>query len=316
MTFRGGAVGALLCAALTAGCAHLPFAPSGGERLMQDVRVLAADDMQGRLVGTQGSARARAYILERLKQEGVRPMASGWTQPFSFTTKKEPDRVQNGVNLVGWVRGGGHPDQYIVVSAHYDHLGVRDGQIYNGADDNASGVAGMLEVARRLKDRRPDHSVIFVAFDGEEEGLKGAQAFVATPPVPLARIAFNLNLDMISRLDRGEIYAVGTWQYPMLRAPLEQLARGAKVKLLFGRDRPQDTGADHWVELSDQEPFYKAGVPFIFFSVDDHPDYHKPTDDPDRIPAPYFREAVRLIGATFRMVDKMDLAALKAEPHQ
>jgi len=318
MRLRVAAAAAALClSALAAGCMHIampefsPDRPRGG-RLMDDVRALASDDMQGRMVDTKGSIKARAYILNRLKQEGVQGLPGGWLQSFNFATRKAPDTPLQGVNVMGWVRGRVHPDQFIVVSAHYDHLGVRDGEIYNGADDNASGVAGMLDLAHRLRGHAPRYSVLFVAFDGEEEGLKGAEAFVANPPVPMSQIVFNLNLDMISRLDKGEMYAVGTYQFPVFRPVLERAAQGSKVHLLFGRDTPQDTEENHWVELSDQDAFYKAGVPFVFFSVDDHPDYHRPTDDPERIPVPFFEAAAQLVADSFKLIDKMDLAAVKA----
>lgn len=308
------ALAAIGIAASLSACIHTsPDRPEGG-RLMDDVRVLSADDMEGRLVGSRGGIKARGWILNRLKQEGVRPFPSGWMQSFTFTPERGADEVR-GVNVVGYVPGRRHPDQFIVVSAHYDHMGVEDGQIYNGADDNASGVAGMLDIAHRLRGHAPDHSVIFVALDGEEEGLKGAEAFVARPPIPVERMVLNVNLDMIARLDKGEIYAVGAYQFPALKPALERAAQGSKVTLLFGRDRPVDKGRDNWVALSDQQPFYAAGVPFIFFSVDDHADYHRPSDDPERIPVPFFEAGMKLIADAFWQLDAMDLAAVRAGPH-
>lgn len=315
MTLRFAATLAAIgfSAALSA-CIHIsPDRPDGG-RLMDDVRALSADEMQGRMVDTKGSVKARGWILNRLKQEGVRPLPSGWMQTFNFASADGQGLVQ-GVNVMGYVRGRRHPDQFIVISAHYDHMGVENGQIFNGADDNASGVAGMLDIAHRLRGHAPEHSVIFVALDGEEEGLKGAEAFVARPPVPVERMVLNLNLDMIARLDKGEIYAVGAYQFPALKPALERAAQGSKVTLLFGRDRPEDKGRNNWVNLSDQQPFYAAGVPFVFFSVDDHADYHTPSDDPERIPIPFFEAGVQLIADAFWQFDAMDLTAVRAGPH-
>ncbi len=299
---------ALAAASLLAACATLPT-PDAGERLMRDVRVLAADDMGGRATGREGAAMARVHVLRRFRQAGLRPGPAGWEQPFAFTTKGG-DTV-HGVNLVGMVRGRSRPGEFIVVTAHYDHEGVVEGEIYNGADDNASGVASLFELARRLRAKPPEHSVLFVALDAEEMGLKGAEAFVAEPPVPVAAMRLNINLDMISRLDTGEIWAVGTHPYPGLRAPLEAVAARSKVKLSFGRDRPEDKGRMNWVNLSDQEPFHRAGVPFVFFSVDDHPDYHRPTDDADRIPVEAYAAAVETIVDAFRTLDAMDLTGVR-----
>lgn len=308
-TLRVAATAALL---LAAGCVHIsPDRPRGG-RLMDDVRVLSADDMQGRQTDTKGSIKARNYVLRRFRQEGLRPLPSGWLQPFRFTPKDGIER--QGVNVMGFVRGTRRPGQVIVVTAHYDHVGVGDdGQIHNGADDNASGVAALFEMAHRLKSRRPEHSILFVALDAEEYGLRGARAFMANPPVPVEAMALNINLDMVSRIDKGELYAVGTYQFPALKPVLEEAARGSKVALLFGRDRPQDTGRDNWVPLSDQEPFYRAGVPFVFFSVDDHADYHAPTDDPERIPVPFFEAGVELIARALFRFDAMDLSVLRTQ---
>jgi len=308
---RLAALAGLLLA--TTACAGLPnlLSPDGrrAERLMADVRVLAADDMQGRLVGTEGSARARRYIIRRFAELGLQPgAAGGWTQGFAFA---EEGAEFAGTNVIGVARGRSRPDDYIVVTAHYDHMGVVDGEVMNGADDNASGVAALFELARQLRRRRPEHSVLFVALDAEEQGLKGAEAFVRSPPVPLDRLRLNINLDMISRSDSGEFWAVGTTQYPRLRPPLEQVARRAPVKLRFGRDRPEDKGRDNWVDLSDQAAFHAAGVPFVYFSIDDHPDYHRPTDDPERMHVRFYQGAVATVLDALRTFDRMDLRTLK-----
>ena len=125
-----------------------------------------------------------------------------------------------------------------VVSAHYDHLGIRDGVIYPGADDNASGVAVLLELAAYCRKNPFRRSIVFAAFDAEEGGLNGARAFVASPPIAKDRIALNVNLDMVSRSDKREIYIAGTFHTPDLKAPLEKVAKTARVKVLFGHDRP------------------------------------------------------------------------------
>ena len=115
--------------------------------------------MEGRLPGTAGGAKARAYILRRYKEAGIQPIGESFERPFSFGGRRTATD-QNGVNIVGVVRGRRAPDRYIVISAHFDHLGVRDGQIFNGADDNASGVAALLAVAARLSANPPEHSMV------------------------------------------------------------------------------------------------------------------------------------------------------------
>lgn len=275
-------------------------------QLLDDVRILSADDMEGRGTGTPGGERARNYIVGRLDALGVAAPMMGRLQPWEIQGRtREGPKTFNGVNILGVIPGTRRADRYIVVSAHYDHVGVNDGQIYNGADDNASGVATMLDIAARLKREAPEHSVIFVAFDGEERGLLGAKHFVEAPPVPLESIAMNLNFDMTARAETdGKLWVTGTYQHPQFRSILEAVPANGAVSLAFGKDTPQDTGADNWVEASDQGAFFKAGVPFLYLGVDYHPDYHRPSDDFERITPSVFISATELSWASFRALDR------------
>ncbi len=184
-----------------------------------------------------------------------------------------------------------------VVSAHYDHLGVRDGVVYPGADDNASGVAVILEVAAYCQKNPFRRSIVFAAFDAEEGGLNGARVFVAKPPVPKERIALNVNLDMVSRSDKREIFVAGTYHTPSLKPPLEAVAKRAPITVLFGHDRPKAMagGVDDWTNQSDHGPFHAAKIPFVYFGVEDHADYHKPTDTADKINRGFFVDVAETI---------------------
>lgn len=276
------------------------------DQLMADVRILSADDMEGRDTGAPGGERARAYIVSRLEALGVAAPPMGRLQPFEAQGRtREGPKTFNGVNVLGLIEGTRTPDRYIVITAHYDHVGTNGGQIYNGADDNASGVATMLEIAARLKDSKPEHSVIFVAFDGEERGLLGAKHFVQAPPVPLSSIAMNLNFDMVARAETdGFLWVTGTYQHPTFRPILETIPANGAVSLAFGKDTPQDTGEDNWVEASDQGAFFDAQVPFLYLGVNYHPDYHRPSDDFERITPSVFQSAVELSWAAFQALDQ------------
>ncbi|MEG2499209.1 M20/M25/M40 family metallo-hydrolase, partial [Brevundimonas sp.] len=161
-------------------------------QLMDDLRILSADDMQGRDTGTEGGAKARTYIVNRLEAMGIAPSSMGRLQPWEAQGRShDGPKTFNGTNILGVIPGTRVSDKYIVITAHYDHVGVHDGQVYNGADDNASGVATMLELAKRLKANPPEHNVLIVALDGEERGLLGAKEFVEAPPVPLSSMAMN-----------------------------------------------------------------------------------------------------------------------------
>jgi Zn-dependent M28 family amino/carboxypeptidase len=263
-------------------------------RLLEDVRTLSADAMEGRGAGTKGGALARAYVERRFNDAGLAPLWSSFEQPFEL-----PSKDGKGVNLVGYVKGTKYPERFIVVSAHYDHLGVRNGQVYNGADDNASGVAVLLQLAAHYGGAvRPEHSLIFAALDAEEIGLVGARELVKKLQAEKRDVALDVNLDMVGHSERGELYASGTFYTPALRPALERLAAGAPIKLLLGHDRPEQ-GHDDWTNQSDQYAFHKAGIPFIYFGVEDHKDYHKPTDDFDTLTRDFF------IGAAETILDSL-----------
>jgi hypothetical protein len=273
------------------------------EQLIADVRTLAHDSMEGRRPGTPGGERARTYLRARFEELGVVPVGhDGFEHPFDFTPRGGDSQLR-GVNFVGMVRGTTHADRYIVVTAHYDHLGIRDGEIYNGADDNASGTGALLGLARYFAGAPPEHSIVFVAFDAEEMGLQGARAFVDAPPVPRQQILLNVNMDMISRNENDELYAVGTWHYPWLRPAIEAATADAPVTVRFGHDSPDLPPGDDWTLASDHGPFHQAGIPFIYFGVEDHPDYHQPTDTFENIDPDFYVRAVETIRRVLRSLD-------------
>jgi Zn-dependent M28 family amino/carboxypeptidase len=191
-----------------------------------------------------------------------------------------------------------------VVTAHYDHVGVQNGTIYNGADDNASGTAALLVIADELRRNPPEHSVIIAALDAEEAGLSGARAFVDAPPVPPTTIRANLNLDMVGRNEAGELWAAGTFHYPQLLPLVQEVAQRAPVKLRIGHDRPGVIGEDDWTMLSDHGPFHAKRIPFLYLGVEDHADYHKPTDDAERIEPGFYGRAVATVIALLRELDE------------
>jgi glutamate carboxypeptidase len=277
-----------------------PAAKVDANRLAQDASALSAPEMEGRLTGSPGNKRAQAYIVERFRAIGLKAEAGGYEQKFSFSQgagRGRPTKLEfpDATNLIGTVEGAKQPDRYVVVSAHYDHLGVRNGQMHPGADDNASGVAAMLAAAAWFAKHRPARSILFVAFDGEEQGLQGARHFVRAPPVPLAHIRTVINLDMVGRGDKNEIFVAGTRHYPQLKDAVVAAAKHRSIDVRFGHDAPGGPPGDDWTQSSDHGPFHSAGVPFLYFGVEDHADYHKPTDSADKIPVKFFAEAANVI---------------------
>jgi Zn-dependent M28 family amino/carboxypeptidase len=283
-------------------------APITADELMSTVRRLASPEFEGRRTGTPGGLRARAWVQERFKSAGLGPLgrepgvavrapAGQDTYLFPFS-----DATVEGANVAGACAGKRPEAAKMIVSAHYDHEGMRNGAMYAGADDNASGVAVLIALAERCRTQPFSRTLIFVAFDAEERGFRGSRAFVQSPPLPLSEIALNVNLDMVARGDKGELYAAGTHPYPQFRKPLEAVAARSPIRLLLGHDRPTD-GKDDWTMQSDHGPFHKAGVPFVYFGVEDHPDYHRSTDTPDKIDPKFFAAAANTILDAVRTLD-------------
>ncbi|WAC40296.1 M20/M25/M40 family metallo-hydrolase [Pedobacter sp. SL55] len=204
----------ILPLALQLGCGSVKEVKTANTQLLKDVEILSSDEYEGRKSGTKGSELSRVYLVKRLKQIGLEahPELGKYEQNFDI---KGRNSITKGVNLISYVKG--KTDDVIVVSAHYDHIGIINNEIYNGADDNASGVAALLSFAKYFKENQPNNTIIFALFDAEEMGLQGAKAFVANPPVALNKIKLNINMDMISHNDKGELYAVGTFKYPELK---------------------------------------------------------------------------------------------------
>jgi len=243
-------------------------------QLLNDVKTLSADSMQGRKSCTAGSRKAQRYILAAFQENNLRAFNGSFKQIFSFSTRSV--KCDSAANLIGYFPGM-VSSHCLVVSAHYDHLGVINGQIYPGADDNASGVAALLAIMDYFSRQQPRHTLIFAVFDGEESGLLGARAFVNNLPVDGKKIALNVNLDMVSRNDKNELYVAGAYHYPFLKPYLEKIARISALKLRLGHDRGENS-ADNWTGASDHAPFHEMGIPFAYFGVEDHRDYHRPTD--------------------------------------
>jgi len=293
----------LICAALVV----ISVTPAGVQtatidsaQLLRDLATLAADDMEGRLPGTPGGAKARAYIVRRFKEAGIQAIGDAYERPFAFRGRGDSSD-RSGVNIVGVVRGNREPGRFLVVTAHFDHLGVRNGQVFNGADDNASGVAVLLAVAARLSATTPVHSVVFAALDAEESGLNGSKAFMSDPPVARDAIVMNVNLDMVARDEKNVLFATGTFQYPFLKGYLKDVAR-PPVVLRLGHDGT-NAREDDWTKDSDHYPFHEAGIPFIYFGVEDEAQHHKATDDAETVTKEFFIGAANTILASIRTFD-------------
>ena len=292
--------------------------------LLSDARTLSGPAMQGRQVGTTGGKLARGYLLQRFRDVGLQPIGASFEQPFTFKPGRgirfwrakfwEAAKPVSGVNLVGRIQGSAEPDAVILVTAHYDHLGIRRGKLYPGADDNASGVAAMLAVARYFRAHPPRHTVVFAAFDAEESGSRGSAAFVDQPSVPVASMLVDVNFDMVSRNDDGEIYVTGLYHYPHLRPIVDKVRATSVPTILYGHDRPGlYRGQEDWTDQSDQGSFHAKGIPFLYFGVADHDDYHRPSDTFEHIQPAFFTAVTDAAIDVIAALDAADTAQLRRE---
>jgi Zn-dependent M28 family amino/carboxypeptidase len=260
--------------------------------LLDDLRTLSSDAMEGRAMGTAGGMRARSFVRTRMRESGVAPFGGTYDQPIASSGQGGAP-ARTGANVVGVIRGATRPDRYLVMSAHYDHVGIRDGEIYNGADDNASGAAALFAIARYFSRHPLASSLIVAAFDGEEDGLIGSRAFVRAPPVDRKAIIVDINADMIGRDPKDRLYVVGTIRQPALKPIVDRIAKTAPVRLLQGHEG-RGTGED-WTEDSDHFAFLEAGIPALYFGVEDYEHLHKPSDDFETIDQAFYVHAVETL---------------------
>jgi hypothetical protein len=273
------------------------------EALRTHVATLASPAFEGR-AGAQGGRKAAEYVAEALRRLKLEPLFDGrYTQEIVEGTTGEV----LGRN-VGALLPGSDPalrDEWVIVSAHFDHLGVRGGVLYPGADDDASGVAMLLETARCLAEspQKPRRSVLFVGFDLEEIGLWGSRYFAAHAPVPLDRVALFVTADMIGRSLGGvcdrHVFIMGTEYAPGLRPWIERAATDDALKLGI-------IGTDMVGTRSDYGPFRARNIPYLFFSTGENPCYHTPQDVPETLDYPKLHAITRLILGVVRQAATAD----------
>lgn len=270
----------------------------GANSLLEDVKTLSSDAYQGRKTGTDGAALARTYLKKRLSELGLSNY--GGLQHFEqpFKAKDRTGKMVDAKNLIAYIPG--KSPEIIVISGHYDHLGVINEEIYNGADDNASGVAAMLNIAAHYKKSKPDHTLVFAFFDAGELDWQGSGYFVDHAPFDLKKVLLNVNLDMISHNEKNELYAAGTFTNPQLKKYLTHTQ--PNVKIMLGHDNPE-FNVDDWTNQSDQGAFHAKGIPFLYFGVEDHKDYHKASDKFENIQPAFFIDAAEAI---LEIVDNVD----------
>jgi hypothetical protein len=262
--------------------------------LQNHVNVLANDTLEGRMAGSRGGRAAAGYLAKEFERLKLKPAGvnGSYFQPFDNQCR----------NLLAMIEGSDPvlKQQVIVVGAHYDHVGYGNaqnsygpiGRIHNGADDNASGVATLLELGEALMqlEPRPKRSILLALWDNEESGLWGSKHWLANPTVPLKQVPLAFNLDMVGRLRKGKLEVLGSRTAAGLREIVSRQNTSSAVILDFNWDMKSD---------SDHHPFFERNVPVLMMHTGLHEDYHRPSDDAERVNAPGMQEIARLL---FRLV--------------
>lgn len=261
------------------------------KNIKAEVTYLASDALKGRGTSSPEELVAAEYIAKHFKELGLKPFGSSYLRPYTYKKNRNPHdtstvnlKEQTANNVVGFLDNGAR--HTIVVGAHYDHLGLGhdhnsldanpEGKIHNGADDNASGTAGVIELARHFsanKQKEP-FNFLFICFSGEELGLIGSKKWCETPDIPLDQINYMVNMDMIGRLNDSTkklvVYGVGT--SPVFVPLIDSIASGFNIK--------EDSSG---IGPSDQTSFYLKDIPVLHFFTGQHSDYHKPSDDANKV---------------------------------
>jgi len=271
--------------------------------LMKDMTEIASPAMEGRGTPSRGLNKAADYIQAQFVSAGLLA-AHGQTyrQWYVPNSKKGSEaRADEASNIIGLIEGTERKDEYVVFSAHYDHEGIKDGKVYPGADDNGSGTVALMELARLFsmaadEGKRPKRSVAFIAFSGEEQGLGGSGYFAENPYFPLEKVSAVINMDMIGRIggkyvgEKDSLNYVFVLGEDRLSSDLKPLVDSANLHIGLNLDRSRKNS----FMQSDQYSFAKKGVPAIFLYNGPHPDYHKPTDTPDKIRYSLLMKRIRL----------------------
>ncbi|WOT05568.1 M28 family peptidase [Shewanella youngdeokensis] len=257
-------------------------------QLSADIHKLASDEFSGRKTNSAGAALTRSYLINRFQQIGIAPWLGTFQHEFQYSVSFANNK---GVNIAGVVLAPQPTQQWRIITAHYDHLGSKGSRIFHGADDNASGVAALLQIAQQAVAQPRLVNILFVATDAEEAGLHGAYALVGkfksnhTEP-QIEQIELAINLDMIGRpTTRKAIYIEGTRHFESYEQLQQSMTAINQLCIRTRQPRSFDGSviSSPVLQASDHYPMHKAGIPWLYFGVPAHRDYHKPSDTAEKI---------------------------------
>jgi hypothetical protein len=268
------------------------------EEIKKHLTIIASDEMEGRETGSPGQKKAGNYIIEQYKKNNI-PFPKGATEyyqpvPASFLNAQYNENLPDSENIWAYIEGSEKPEEVVVLSAHYDHVGIINGNIYNGADDDGSGTVAIMEIAKafakaKKEGKGPKRSILILHVTGEEHGLHGSRFYSQNPLFDLKNTVADINIDMIGRRDdkhknsNNYVYVIGA---DRLSTDLDVICKTVNktylnLKLDYTYNDPKDP--NHFYERSDHYNFAKYGIPSVFLFNGVHDDYHQATDDVDKI---------------------------------
>jgi hypothetical protein len=260
--------------------------------------IVAADSMEGRETGSEGQKKAGKYLISQYQKNDIsypKPAQSFYqTVPAEFLNKKYGENLNDSQNIWAFIEGSEKPDEVIVISAHYDHVGIKNGDIYNGADDDGSGTVALLEIAQAFATAKkeghgPKRSIMFFHATGEEHGLLGSSYYSDNPLFPFQNTVTDINIDMIGRRDvahaasNNYVYLIGADRLSSDLDAICTLANAKYTKMDLDYKYNDKADPNHFYERSDHYNFAKHGIPSVFLFNGVHADYHKKSDTVDKI---------------------------------
>jgi hypothetical protein len=281
--------------------------------LKKHLYIVASDEMEGRNTGEPGQKKAGKYLIEQYKSNGISfpKGAKDFYQPVpsEFMSKAFSPKLGDSENIWAYIEGTEKPDEILVISAHYDHVGMKNGEVYNGADDDGSGTVALLEIAQAFMQAKkdgygPKRSILFLHVTGEEHGLHGSRYYSENPLFPIANTIADLNIDMIGRRDiehkdnGNYVYIIGADRLSTDLHNINEAANKKYTKLDLDYTFNDKNDPNQFYYRSDHYNFAKKGIPIIFYFNGVHEDYHQPGDEPDKIEYDLLAKRAQLVFAT------------------
>ena len=256
--------------------------------------IIASDEFEGRNTGDSGQKKAAEYLKKFYISKNIASPLGGDDYFQDIPTDYLKSNLNPSENVVAFIEGTENPDEIVIVSAHYDHVGMSDGEIYNGADDNGSGTVAVMKIAEAFQyavenGNGPKRSILFLHVTGEEKGLLGSKFYVNFPIFPLENTVTNLNIDMIGRIDTAHkdnpnfVYVIGADKLSTELNDLSEKINTTFTQLELDYTYNSDEDPNRFYYRSDHYNFAKNNIPIIFYFNGTHEDYHRPSDTPDKI---------------------------------